>query len=433
MASFTNGTTPPMKRRGLAVAVGAARCSGYVQRKGVGFIGAHSYKRRYMELRRDTDGLGPTLVVYRRYGGKACGKTVLDGYHKISMPSGKKQGKHCYFEIAHSSRTARRFRVENEEQRKKWMDGISMALKEHDDAMTPELRKRIDSFLKQGNADAEEEEEEEDEAAEAPGGGGALDDATALREAVEDVDAASPRTRAQTGEDFEAAHRALLETRHRSRRVRRSFKDRSAEGLPDARETSDASDDDEDDDEEEAAGDWCEWKTYVCEKTGHAYFMNEAGEAYWGPTVLHAASDSPWEARVDNATGATYYFNVQTEVSQWERPEDYSPPGDAPAQAQAEAEAEAEAAVAVAPEAATNNAVHHHSEAQRPHALPGLAKADSHMALPGTTAAGARPKEAPRCPWEARVDPTHDAIYYYNTVTEASKWEKPADYVPPPN
>ena len=87
MADFTT------KRRNLVhQAVRAegepCRCSGYVQRKGAGYIGSHSYKRRFMELYRDHEGLGPVLLIYKRYGGKVVAKTLLDGYDKISMPSG---------------------------------------------------------------------------------------------------------------------------------------------------------------------------------------------------------------------------------------------------------------------------------------------------------------------------------------------------------
>ena len=425
MADFaTPNPSPKGGRRGIARANAGLtgpsppRCGGYVQRKGAGFIGAHSYKRRYMELHRDAEGLGPVLLVHRRYGGKVCAKTVLDGYDRISMPAGKKKGKHVYFEIAHKSRTARRFRVEDEAQRKKWMDGITLALKEHAAGMTPEQRRRIDAFLKSGNADAEDEpaDDDDDDGAAAPGGdatpGSPLDDVGDLDEAL---DAPSPRARAQTGEDFEAAHRALLESRHRSRRVRRSFK-HAAPAAAD-HETSDASDDDGDDDD---GGDWCEWKTYVDDATGHTYFMNDKGESYWGAAVLHDADHGPWEARVDHATGATYYFNVDTEVSQWERPDDYVPPRTAAEEAEAPAAEEPEAPAAEEPETrGRSDTEHHHHTKHRPRALPGLAKADSRLALPAVRAP---------CAWEARHDPNHDATYYYNATTGESTWEKPADF-----
>ena len=141
--------------------------------------------------------------------------------------------------------------------------------------------------------------------------------------------------------------------------------------------------------------------------------MNDKGESYWGAAVLHDADHGPWEARVDHATGATYYFNVDTEVSQWERPDDYVPPRTAAEEAEEEAPAEE-------PETrGRSDTEHHHHTKHRPRALPGLAKADSRLALPAVRAP---------CAWEARHDPNHDATYYYNATTGESTWEKPADF-----
>ena len=63
-----------------------------------------------------------------------------------------------------------------------------------------------------------------------------------------------------------------------------------------------------------------------------------------------------------------------------------------------------------------------HKHHARPYGLPGLAKKDSHLALPGL------PKP---CPWEAKFDTTHNAYYYFNAATNESTWTKPDDYVDP--
>lgn len=228
----------------------AVRCSGIVQRKGAGYIGSHSYKKRFMELHRDYKGLGPALLVSKCYGGKVVAKTLLDGYDRFSVPSGKKS-RHTYFEIGHRTRTDRRFRVEDEGQRNKWMDSIASTLKEHAAAMTPELRRRIDAYLKATPEDGAEVEEEDDEDVgddgDVSGELAALDVAGAC-EAEEE--AASPRQRAKTGEDFEAAHKEMLRARHASRKVRRSFRDRAAEAAAAAAEEPSSEEDDDDDEDD---------------------------------------------------------------------------------------------------------------------------------------------------------------------------------------
>ena len=108
------------------------------------------------------------------------------------------------------------------------------------------------------------------------------------------------------------------------------------------------------------------------------------------------------------------------QVSQWERPDDYVPPRTAAEEAEAPAAEEAEARAAEEPETrGRSDTEHHHHTKHRPRALPGLAKADSRLALPAVRAP---------CAWEARHDPNHDATYYYNATTGESTWEKPADF-----
>ena len=84
-------------------------------------------------------------------------------------------------------------------------------------------------------------------------------------------------------------------------------------------------------------------------------------------------AETPWEVHVDPDTDAKFYFNPETGVTQWERPEELGP----------EPEEEGDEAVA-APEDvdAVNNLEN----------------------------------------WAEAVDPDSGAKFYYNTVTEVTQW-----------
>ncbi|GMH87233.1 hypothetical protein TrVE_jg6913 [Triparma verrucosa] len=122
------------------------------------------------------------------------------------------------------------------------------------------------------------------------------------------------------------------------------------------------------------------WEERLDEGSGATYYFNtETEESVWEKPVkpktqeaAPAAAAHNWEERLDEGSGATYYFNTETEESVWERP-------------------------------------------------PEMDAAADPMPEPQT------PQGAPQHNWEERLDESSGATYYFNTETEESVWERPPE------
>tara|TARA_B110000971_G_C19976272_1_gene485094 strand:- start:853 stop:1485 length:633 start_codon:yes stop_codon:yes gene_type:complete len=94
------------------------------------------------------------------------------------------------------------------------------------------------------------------------------------------------------------------------------------------------------------------WEARTDEASGATYYFNlHTGEASWEmpdsrQSTSHINESSPWEERLDEASGVMYYFNTLTGVASWERPAEMDFVGDAAALMDAQVAAAAEAAAA---------------------------------------------------------------------------------------
>ena len=68
------------------------------------------------------------------------------------------------------------------------------------------------------------------------------------------------------------------------------------------------------------------WEARKDEASGATFYFNlHTGEATWDApqnrqSSSHVNPKNPWEERLDEASGVVYYFNAKTGVAQWERP-----------------------------------------------------------------------------------------------------------------
>jgi len=134
-----------------------------------------------------------------------------------------------------------------------------------------------------------------------------------------------------------------------------------------------------------------------------------------------------WAERFDPNTNRTYYVNLITRTSQWERPAPTAPPpGPDPAAEQAAAAeraareaAEREAAERAAREAAEREAAERaaREEAER--------RAQEEARQKAAAAAAAAQENALPPGWEERTDPNTGRTYYANLITRKSQWERP--------
>jgi hypothetical protein len=117
-----------------------------------------------------------------------------------------------------------------------------------------------------------------------------------------------------------------------------------------------------------------------------------------------------WTEAVDPSTGMTYYYNSNTQVTSWERPV-----GEEPERVEAEAAKDEEGEAVVEPE-------------------PGSESDDTDGTGSISTAEGEATEETqqPSLPegWTEAEDPTSGQIYYYNSITQETSWERPAGEEP---
>mmetsp|Transcript_39922 Transcript_39922/g.126973 ORF Transcript_39922/g.126973 Transcript_39922/m.126973 type:complete len:414 (+) Transcript_39922:76-1317(+) len=153
------------------------------------------------------------------------------------------------------------------------------------------------------------------------------------------------------------------------------------------------------------------------------------------PAAPLAASAGDWTAHVNPGSGHAYYYNRVTQESRWQPPPEFlaaaaaaaaqgggqpqlplAAPGAAVAAAAAPGAAAAAAAAAAAP----------------PTPVPQAAVATSPAPAPQATT-----PSAGGSPWVVVTDPGSGHLYYYNSATGTSSWERPPDLAvdlskPPP-
>ena len=110
---------------------------------------------------------------------------------------------------------------------------------------------------------------------------------------------------------------------------------------------------------------------------------------------------TPWEAKTDPASGATYYFNSETHESVWEKPQELTDYEEKMAAKAAQAD--------VTP--------------RKPAFLGSI------LSFGADKARNKKTKKIPRQrKYEEKIDPSSGATYFFNTHTQESAWEKPADF-----
>jgi hypothetical protein len=109
------------------------------------------------------------------------------------------------------------------------------------------------------------------------------------------------------------------------------------------------------------------------------------------PEMTQSAGNGEWVESIDPRTGQTYYYNPNTDETSWEKP--------APLQKDGDAVEESSSINPAAKEEAVIQADSSH-ESQ-----------ESNDDLPGD--------------WTEAVNPSTGHVYYYNTATEETSWEKP--------
>ena len=120
------------------------------------------------------------------------------------------------------------------------------------------------------------------------------------------------------------------------------------------------------------------------------FVMPDAAPAESG---VATSTPQPWERILDPASGGAYFYNSQTDESQWERPDGYQSPRGA------STHGEADAGAAVADDAANGNA--------------------RVLRFYGA--------------WDVYMDADSGYEYYHNRETEEVSWEPPLPQLVPPN
>ena len=110
----------------------------------------------------------------------------------------------------------------------------------------------------------------------------------------------------------------------------------------------------------------------------------------------------------DDGEGNTYYLNLQTNESQWERPDDYEePPAD------------------LAPENSWTELNDGQGNKYYYNTVTEESSWEKPPQLDGADATSEYPK------WSKMYDPASEAYYYYNNETGDTQWDVPSDYEEP--
>ena len=140
-----------------------------------------------------------------------------------------------------------------------------------------------------------------------------------------------------------------------------------------------------------------------------------------------------WVAQLDESSGSTYYFNTLTGESTWEKPEGWPEEAEATeTEAVAEEPKEKDLWTEVLDEGSNQvyyfNTVTGESSWEKPEGFQSTNEPDS---PPPTAAQDSLADDPPLAPeddpsnWEEVFDESSQAYYYVNNVTEATQWEKP--------
>jgi len=145
-----------------------------------------------------------------------------------------------------------------------------------------------------------------------------------------------------------------------------------------------------------------------------------------------------WEERTDPNTGRTYYANLITRKSQWERPVKTPDPAAQQAAQQAAAQqaaAQQQAALAAQQQAALatqqqqqqqQTQAHQDAAAQQQAQTQAAATQAQTQTAAQPSAAACELKEYKLPPnWEERTDPNTGRTYYVNLIARTSQWERP--------